>query len=162
MTFDVDIGEIVRDVVAKAEKNAKIALKGSLVAMANEAKTLAPKRTGILANSIRAGEVTGSLASGDLGGTLSATAPGAEAQEFGSGLYGERAAKYPIRPKNKKALRWALGGSIVSNGAAGFAFSRGVMHPGVPAKRYLQRGVEAKLEMLKEELAAGVALAIEE
>lgn len=159
ISFDVNIGEVFRDVVAKAETNAKIAMKGSLDAMASEAKGLAPKRTSALANSIRAGDISGSLAGGDLHGVLSATAPGAEAQEFGSGLHGERGEKYPIRPRFKKALRFAAAGSV-AGGGEGFTFAKGVMHPGVKAKRYLQGGVEAKLDMLSGELSAAVALAI--
>jgi len=156
-TFTIDLGAL-RDIVDHAEANAKLALRAGLDDMANKAKALAPVgETGMLKQSIRGGAISGSLRTGDLHGELSATAPGAEAQEFGSGLHGERAAKYPIRPKFKKALRWAGGGSV-ANGDSGFRFAKGVMHPGVKPKRFLQQGVEQGLDNLSAEMAAAIAL----
>ncbi len=159
LTMSVDIGGLFDGVVQRANENAKHAFHGALTKMANEAKALAPSKHGALVASIRAGEVTGELSAGTLSGYVSASAPGAEAQEFGSGLHGERGAKYPIFPRFRKALRFPISGTI-EGGEDGFAFRKGVMHPGVTAKRYLQRGVEAKMDMLTGELAAVVQLAV--
>lgn len=160
-TFQIDFSAF-HGLTEKADRYAKGAFRMGLDAMAAEAKSLAPVgESGILANSIRAAEVTGSLLSGTLAGAIVASAPGAEAQEFGSGLQGPNAAKYPIVPKFKKALRFPVQGSV-EGGDAGFAFRRKVMHPGVRAQRFLQRGVEAKLDVLEREMKAAVVLAIEE
>lgn len=155
--FTFDVGPIT-DLIDAAESNARHALAAGLDRMAVAAKALAPVgETGLLRGSIRMGEVAGSLKSGDLHGYVSATAPGAEAHEFGSGLHGERAAKYEIRPKNKRFLRFPVGGSV-AGGDEGFNFARKVMHPGVRAKAYLQGGVEAQMSSLADEMAAAIAL----
>lgn len=50
--------------------------------------------------------------------------------EEGTGLYGLKKAKYPIVPKNRKALAWPSGNK------SGFTFSKKVMHPGIKAKPF--------------------------
>lgn len=155
--FTIDL-TFLREGLDQIERNARVALEAGLDDMANRAKAHAPVgESGILKQSIRRGAVTGSLASGTLSGDLSATAPGAEAQEFGSGIHGERGAKYPIVPKRKRALRFPIGGSVAS-GDAGFRFAKKVMHPGVRARRFLQQGVEEGMPNLEEELVAAIAL----
>jgi hypothetical protein len=59
------------------------------------------------------------------------------AQEYGSGLHATRGprAKYPIPAKRGKFLRFVLNGRVV--------FRRKVMHPGVPATRWLFQKTEA-------------------
>jgi hypothetical protein len=57
-------------------------------------------------------------------------APHARFVVLGTGLHGPKAQKYPIRPKNRKALRWHTGGS-------GYRFARFVMHPGIKPDDYL-------------------------
>lgn len=158
--ISIDLGAVFDGVAERADANAKIAMRGALLAMSNEAKALAPRgETGALVTSIRPGTVEGSLRDGTLRGSLSATAPGAEAQEFGSGKFGERGEAYEIRPRFKKALRFPIGGSI-AGGESGFGFAKKVIHPGVRAKAFLQRGVESKLDMLEEELTAAVQVAV--
>lgn len=58
-------------------------------------------------------------------------APHALFVHWGTGLWGPKRAKYPIKPRNKKALRWPAGGA--------FKFSKGVMHPGIPPDLWLVR-----------------------
>lgn len=158
--FELDLGVFER-VTERAEQNARVALSLGLTKMANEAKLLAPVgETGILAKSIRPGTVSGSLRGGDLSGYVSASAPHAEAQEFGSGRHGARGEPYPIVPRFKRALRFPVGGTV-AGGSRGFAFSKGVMHPGVKPQAYLQRGVAAGLDTLERELTAGIQLAVE-
>lgn len=59
----------------------------------------------------------------------------AAAQDLGSGLYGPRRAKYPIRPKRAKALRFMVRGKLV--------ITRKVMHPGVRPTRFLWNATDA-------------------
>jgi hypothetical protein len=155
--FTIDLGAL-RDIVDAAEANAKVALTQGLVTMADAARNLAPVgETGHLKQSIRRGAIEGSLSAGTLHGDLSATAPGAEAQEFGSGKYGPRAAAYEIRPRFKKALRFHSAGSV-AGGDVGFRFAKAVIHPGVKAKRFLQQGVEQGVDNLAAEIAAAIAM----
>ena len=51
-----------------------------------------------------------------------------------TGTHGSRADRYPIRPKRKKALRWASNGQL--------HFARLVMHPGSPADRFLYEAAD--------------------
>lgn len=55
------------------------------------------------------------------------------AQERGSGTHAGKG-PYPIRPRRARALRFMSGGAVV--------FSRGVMHPGVPATHWLMNGIK--------------------
>lgn len=158
--IDVDLGSIAKEMRDAVDHNARIAFEQGLDNMASLAKGFAPSKTGELANAIRRGEVDGTYSDGTLHGYVVAATPYAEAQEFGSGIHGERGAKYPILPRYKKALRWAISGSI-GGGEDGYRFSKGVMHPGVPAKRYLQQAVDAGLGDMTAELAAAVADGIE-
>jgi hypothetical protein len=59
------------------------------------------------------------------------------AQEYGSGLHATRGprAKYAIMPRRAKALRFVINGKVI--------YSRKVMHPGVPATRWLFQKTEA-------------------
>lgn len=65
-------------------------------------------------------------------------APHAVWLHFGTGLYGPKHAKYKIKPKSKKALRWPGG----SGSASGFVFAKIVNHPGVKADPWLERAGE--------------------
>lgn len=62
----------------------------------------------------------------------------------GTGIHGPNRAKwarengYPIKPKNKKALRWPTAG--------GFAFSKGHIHPGIKPDPFLYRALEANTD----------------
>jgi hypothetical protein len=156
--FTIDLGAF-EGMLSRADTNARVAFELGLDAMVTEAKRLAPKNKSVLANSIKRGEVTGNLGTGMVG-DMTASAPGAEAQEFGSGLHGERGAKYPIRPKKVRALKIPIQGSI-AGGDAGFRFFGKVMHPGVQARHYLSGGVEAKLDVLTAELSAAVGKSVE-
>lgn len=84
-----------------------IGVNKALLHLTNVAKRRSRKRTHALERSVMmvrarfAGNVlTGKLTAGGSG------APYAVIQDSGSGLYGPKHAKYPIRPKNKKALAW--------------------------------------------------------
>ena len=145
------------------------ALAAGLTNIANEAKRLAPHGAiSHLANSIRPNVPSGTFLGQNLRGEIIADTPYAAAHEFGSGLHGERGAKYPIRPKNKKALRWPVQGFIgpTSPGQAsvgsssGFAFAKVVMHPGVKATRYFERAAESSIDDLAEEMLAAFELAV--
>lgn len=164
LTFDAGVFD---DVFGNVEAQVKVGLSQGIDRMVTEAKHLAPVgETAHLKGSIMRGEIAGSFKTGDLHGFLIATAPSAEAQEFGSGLHGERGAKYEIAPKNKKSLRWPIAGFVgplsreapngSKRGNSGYGFSRKVMHPGVRAKAYLQGGAEAGATFLSETLADAV------
>lgn len=63
-------------------------------------------------------------------------APYAHAQDGGSGLHGPKRAKYAIIPRRKFALRFiGRDGTLV--------ITRKVMHPGVPATRFLYNATDA-------------------
>lgn len=62
-------------------------------------------------------------------------APHAVFVHWGTGLWGPKRAKYPIKPKRKRALRWAVGGA--------FVFAKGVMHPGIKGDPWLTRAARA-------------------
>lgn len=62
-------------------------------------------------------------------------APHAVFVHWGTGLWGPKRAKYPIKPKRKRALRWAAGGA--------FVFAKGVMHPGIKGDPWLTRAARA-------------------
>lgn len=144
------------DLLEGAEQNVKFALEAGLNRMANQARNLAPVgETGHLKGSIRGGQIEGSFAGGTIHGDLSATAPGAEAQEFGSGIHGERGAPIEIRPRFKRALRFPIAGSVAA-GSDGYGFAKLVRHPGVRARRFLQQGVESDLDTLSAEIAEAI------
>ena len=60
------------------------------------------------------------------------TARYAAAQDLGSGLHGSKRAKYPIRPRRAKALRF-----IAKDGTE--VITKLVMHPGVKPTKFLYR-----------------------
>jgi hypothetical protein len=157
--FDIDLGPLGRSfskMLNAADDAARDALGLGVAMIVRDARAIAPSgSTSALKNSIRSGGVKGKLSSGSLVVEVIAEAPHAAAHEYGSGLYGE---KYPIRPRNKKALRWAVQGVIGTN--SGFAFASGVMHPGVKARRYLARAVEQNIDNIERQLAAAVEIAI--
>ena len=94
-----------------------------------------PYTTGNLARSIRARGpfIRFGRVAGEVGSELNY----ASAVEGGSGLYGPRASKYPIRPRNAKRLRfyWRKVGRVVSLPI--------VHHPGQRGKNYLLRAAES-------------------
>lgn len=156
--------ERIDSLFRRVDEYAAAALDGGADAVAGEAKRLAPSgSTGHLAASVRVNCVEGSFVRGTLEAEVVADAPHAAALEFGSGIHGERGEPYPIFPKHKKALRWPVQGRIGVSGAAssGYAFAKGVMHPGVKAQRFLERAAEAKADVVAEEIAAAIELAIE-
>lgn len=168
MEFTFDQGTIT-GALDEISANVRGALSAGLDRMAVAAMNVAPVgESGLLRGSIKAGQIGGEFTSGTLHGYVIATAPGAEAQEFGSGLHGERGAKYPILPKNKKALRFPITGFIGPTfredhaakkfNRSGYAWTKGVMHPGVRARAYLQAGVEAEADSMLSEIAGAVAL----
>lgn len=78
-------------------------------------------------------------------GIFQGTAPHTLYQERGTGLYGPRAAKYEIRPKNRRALRFVVAGQVV--------FARKVMHPGVKPKLFMQNARDAAERDLLDSIA---------
>lgn len=56
----------------------------------------------------------------------------------GTGKYGPKHAPYPIRPTNKKTLRFVKGGR--------FIYARGVMHPGIKGDPFLFRSADREQE----------------
>lgn len=78
-------------------------------------------------------------------------APHAVFVHWGTGLWGPKRAKYPIKPKNKKALRWVGAGFVGpvnpnatgKVGRSGFVFAKGVMHPGIKGDPWLTRAARA-------------------
>lgn len=93
--------------------------------------------------------------------------------EEGTGLYGEKKAKYPIKPKNKKALSFAWGkgfemrtgasasdlkfrktgslteGSLKKYGNSAFTTVKSVMHPGIRALHMARNTASYAQSLLK-------------
>lgn len=67
----------------------------------------------------------------------------ANAQDRGSGLYGPKRRKYPIRAKNGKAL-------VFTGRGGGLVFRRAVMHPGVHPTRFLYNANDALFRATKQ------------
>lgn len=137
-----------------------------------EAKLQAPVRANVLHGSIHTVLETGPNRVSARVGTGVIYGP---AQNYGSGLYGPKASKYPILPKNKKALAWASpvgwvgrGEDMHLGGLPGFGkqavYHRGggkltkvrsmaqkdrvvrkVMHPGVRGTHFLTGPFEQRL-----------------
>jgi len=59
--------------------------------------------------------------------------------EEGTGLYGPKKAKYVIKPKNKKSLRWKAAGGDK------FAFAKKVIHPGIKARLFIDKVLNDKV-----------------
>lgn len=97
--------------------------------------TFGPYTTGDLARSIKATppRIDFGRVSGSVGSDLNYAA----AVEGGAGLWGPRASKYVILPRNKRHLRfyWRKVGRIVTLPS--------VRHPGQRGKNYLQRAAES-------------------
>ncbi len=111
----------------------------------NRITEAAPKKTGDLARSVR-------MEVGDGPSLAIFTAQKyAPAQEFGSGIHGERGEKYQIRPVTRRALRWAAAGS----GGEGWTFRASVMHPGVPATHFFFPSISMEVESLEAEIRVG-------
>lgn len=122
--FDLDQ---LRRINAKGLFEQRAALDGAVTQIVKEAQRLAQGQ-----NTIR--DRTGKLRAGwmwkvrktrdGLEGTLFNRVPHALYQEKGTGLYGPRGAKYPIRARRAKTLRFR-------NASGELVFRRSVMHPGV-------------------------------
>jgi hypothetical protein len=117
--------------------NAGLLRKVALLAV-REQKLLAPRKTGNLARTIHLGAVTPTRAE-----TI-ASADYAAFVELGT-------RPHEIRPRNRKALRWAadgasarLSGTPRSGGRVRFA--RRVMHPGTRAEPYMIPGAKRAIE----------------
>lgn len=164
--FDIDLGPLgdaFGEILDRVDANARTAMSGGMQGIVDRARALAPAgSSGGLRNSIRSDGVSGSVTRGGMVAEVVSDVAYAAAQESGSGLYGPKRAPYPIRPKNKRFLRWPIAGGIGGGGSAspGFAFSRGVMHPGVRPQRFLERAVEAGLDDLEAEVAAAIEFAL--
>ena len=128
-------------------------------AAVNEIHNLEPHKTGNLRRTTHLGEVTATSA------RVFASANYAAVQNYGSGLYGPKAAKYAIKPNAKKALAFASQGvtterfgagakltfrltgrlsaaSMRQYGNAAFVVVKGVMHPGVHGQHFMEKGAE--------------------
>jgi hypothetical protein len=125
-----DLQRKLAAVAPKLEQNLARAARMAAEAAATRAKQVHEyeDRSGVLTNSIGAEGPTGSFAAGDLTAVVSAGAPYASYLEEGT-------PPHKIRPKFRKALRWAVEG--------GFAFAGEVDHPGTQPTRFLANAVEA-------------------
>jgi phage gpG-like protein len=70
----------------------------------------------------------------------------AAVHEFGTG-------PFTIRPKNKKALRFSVGGA--------FHFAKQVRHPGFPARHMIRSGIEERMENYNKALSEAVTTALQ-
>ncbi len=135
------------DKAARARIEPKIRLAMALAADVVVAEARAnhdyKDRTSTLTNSMEAGPVQGSIAGGDLSVTLSAGAPYARFVDQGT-------RPHKIRPRRRKALRWAVEG--------GFAFAKVVNHPGTRPRRFFERAADRKEQAVLGILRSAVGL----
>lgn len=111
------------------------------------AASLAPRRKGILAASIRTTQISPTSIS------IGPTVPYGVFQEFGTASRGEfGGTSYTITPKSKKYLSFVVNGKRV--------YTKKVIHPGIPAHPYMRPALEKALDGLTEELASQGALMI--
>jgi hypothetical protein len=100
-----------------------------------EQKILVPRKTGNLGRSIRLGAITPTMAE------TVATASYA--------AYVERGTRpHEIRPRNRKALRWAAGSARLSGtprSGGQVRFAKRVQHPGTKAKPFMLPGAQKAL-----------------
>lgn len=125
------------------------AMAESMDIVAQEAAIRAPLVTGELVLSINAAPVTGSLSAGTLTGIVSSSLPRALWVEEGTEAH-------VIRPRKKKALRWASNGT----GAEGWRFAKKVNHPGTKAKPFLKPALASKREAIEAKFESATRLAI--
>ena len=65
--------------------------------------------------------------------------------ESGTGLYGPKGKKYEILPKNGKALAFMFPNATTpANGKGGEHVFKGVMHPGIKARHFIEKVMEDK------------------
>lgn len=149
--ISLDVSGVV-DGIAKVQERIKrnvpdaLGMGAEMVAAQAKAVHDYEDRTSVLTNSIANDGVQGSFG-GDLHATVSA---GAE-----HGIYVEKGTKaHTIKPKHRKALRFAVEG--------GFAFSKGVDHPGTKATNFLANALEAKLPEVRQGLQDAVGASFAE
>jgi hypothetical protein len=146
-TFVVDgLEDMVEGLLPELDRQLDRAMVGAVDLVANEAKRRAPSKTGELTLSI-AGTVHGSFSSETLVGVVSAGAPHALAVEDGSRAH-------VIRPRFRRALRFAMGG-----GAGGFGYAKKVDHPGTAPQPFLEPALESSIPDIDGEFDAAVKLA---
>lgn len=71
-------------------------------------------------------------------------------QNWGTGIYGPRGRAFAVLPKTRKALMWMAAGGVP-------AFSRGHMHPGIPARPFMvwqDEDVSAMVAVVTEHIKA--------
>jgi hypothetical protein len=95
--------------------------------------------TGRLRDSLRAGKprVSGAEIISSIGSNM----PYAPAMEFGT-------KPHVIRPKNKKALKFSIGGRMM--------FRKQVNHPGTAPRGFIQRGITVRLDDYRSSIATAV------
>lgn len=125
----------LRAVPAKLERNLAMAVRmaGEEAARIAKGTTRFRDHTASLRSSIEPVGPTGAFLTGDLEIVLSAGAAHASYVEEGT-------PPHQIRPKHRKALRWAVEG--------GFLFARVVNHPGTRPTRFLEDAAEQVLPRL--------------
>ena len=136
--------ELSLDIVAADARTRAPISPGS----AADGEFMGPVNTGYLRRSIGAGDVTGSFSDGGLEGVVSASAPYALHVEYGT-------KPHEIRPKNKRALRWASAG-----GKNGWAFAKVVKHPGTAPKPFLRPALTANRDAIINRFSVATRLAI--
>jgi hypothetical protein len=133
-----DIGSLLkkfRGVPERLERTLSIAVRMAADDASNEAKQNHDytDRSGNLANSIGPDGPTGSFRNNDLEAIVSAGA--------GYALFVEQGTKpHVIKPRFRKALRFPT--------PAGFAFAKGVKHPGTKGRYFIKGAVEKTLPTL--------------
>ena len=155
--FRLDSGAILDAI----DQGAREGLDMATAFVANEAKSLAPQgETSHLKQSIGPGTSTGSYLQNTLRSSVTAGAPYASYVEFGTGERGESppasGQKYAIRPKNRKALRFA------APGGGGFVFVSGtIWHPGMRAKPYMRPAIANNVGRIEDLVAAAIENALD-
>lgn len=161
--IDIDASGLkntLANLIGELDTSLSDAMTLSLDIVAAEARTLAPispgsaadggvvDSSGFLRRSIGAGPVEGTFSEGGLSGTVSASAPYALHVEYGT-------KPHVIKPRTKRALRWASAG-----GKNGWAFAKQVNHPGTAARPFLRPALTRNSDAIVSRFQVATRLAI--
>lgn len=145
-SIEIDADDLIaglRDLEAELDRTVRSAMHTASAIVADEAKSLAPKITNTLANSVQTMPPTGTWQSGNIEGGVEVLAPYATPVHDG-------ARPHRIYPRYGRVLAWPVG-----------HFATVVNHPGNRPNPFLVSALEFRAADVEAELASAFDLAFE-